>query len=73
MTASNNAAEQGLRYGVIWRKLSHGSQSETGERFTERVMTVSMTLKLWAKNTFEYFTECFKALIYGTSSPPHIF
>jgi len=67
---TNNAAEQGLRHGVIWRKLSHGSQSEMGERFTERVMTVAMTLKLWAKNSFEYFTECFKALIYGTSSPP---
>ncbi len=67
---TNNAAEQGLRHGVIWRKLSHGSQSDTGERFTERVMTVAMTLKLWAKNSFEYFTECFRALIYGTSSPP---
>lgn len=67
---TNNAAEQGLRHGVIWRKLSYGSQSETGERFVERVMTVAMTLKLCAKNSLDYFTECFKALIYGTSSPP---
>lgn len=67
---TNNAAEQGLRHGVIWRKLSQGSQSEMGERFVERVMTVAMTLKLGARNSFEYFTECFKALIYGTTSPP---
>ena len=60
---TNNAAERSLRFGVIWRKLSYGSQSETGERFVERVMTVAMTLKLRAKNSFEYFTECFKALI----------
>jgi transposase len=67
---TNNLAERGLRHGVIWRKLSHGSQSETGERFVERVMTVAMTLKLRAKNTFEYFTECFRELIRGGQSPP---
>jgi len=67
---TNNVAERSLRFGVIWRKLSYGSQSETGERFVERVMTVAMTLKLRAKNSFEYFTECFKALIRGGQSPP---
>jgi len=67
---TNNAAERSLRFGVIWRKLSYGTQSETGERFVERVMTVAMTLKLQAKNSFEYFTECFKALIRGGQSPP---
>lgn len=67
---TNNAAERSLRFGVIWRKLSYGTQSETGERFVERVMTVAMTLKLQAKNSFNYFTECFKALIHGGQSPP---
>lgn len=67
---TNNVAERGLRHGVIWRKLSHGSQSEIGERFVERVMTVAMTLKLQAKNTFEYFTDCFRAFIRGGQSPP---
>ena len=67
---TNNAAERSLRYGVTWRKLSYGSQSEIGERFVERVMTVAMTLKLRAKNTFEYFTECFKEFIQGRHSPP---
>jgi transposase len=67
---TNNAAERSLRFGVIWRKLSYGSQSEIGERFVERVMTVAMTLKLRVKNTFEYFTECFRAFIRGGQSPP---
>ncbi len=67
---TNNAAEQRLRHGVIWRKLSHGSQSEVGERFVERVMTVAMTLKLLSQNSFEYFTKCFKAFIKGGHSPP---
>lgn len=67
---TNNAAEQGLRHGVIWRKLCYGSQSEVGERFVERVMTVAMTLKLRAKNSFDYFTECFREYIRGRLSPP---
>lgn len=67
---TNNTAERGLRHGVIWRKLSHGSQSEAGERFVERVMTVSMTLKLQAKNTFDYFSKCFNEFIYGGQAPP---
>jgi transposase len=67
---TNNMAERGLRHGVIWRKLSHGSQSEVGERFVERVLTVAMTLKLQAKNSFDYFTNCFREFIYGRHSPP---
>lgn len=67
---TNNAAERGLRHGVIWRKLSYGSQSEAGERFVERVMTVAMTLKLQARNSFDYFTKCFREFIYGGHSPP---
>lgn len=66
---TNNAAEQGLRHGVIWRKLSHGSQSKIGERFVERVMTVAMTLKLQAKNTFDYFSQCFHSYIFGEKAP----
>ena len=67
---TNNAAERGLRHGVIWRKLSYGSQSDIGEKFVERVMTVAGTLKLRAKNSFEYFTDCFKAYIHGAQAPP---
>lgn len=67
---TNNAAERSLRFGVIWRKLSHGSKSEKGERFVERVKTVAMTLRLRAKNTFQYFMDCFRTFIRGGRSPP---
>lgn len=67
---TNNVAERGLRHKVIWRKLSFGSQSEVGERFVERVMTVAATLKQQAKNSFEYFTKCFREYIRGGQSPP---
>ena len=67
---TNNLAERGLRHGVIWRRVSHGSQSEVGERFVERIMTVAMTLKQRARNSFDYLTDCFKAFIRGGQSPP---
>lgn len=67
---TNNLAEQALRHGVIWRKLSYGTQSEEGERFVERVMTIAMTLKKRAQNSFEYFTSCFQAFIFGEHPPP---
>jgi Transposase IS66 family len=40
---TNNHAERGLRGAVIYRKLSHGSQSERGERTIERLLSASIT------------------------------
>lgn len=41
VTPTNNAAERALRGPVIHRKLSHGNQSDDGERFTERSLSAS--------------------------------
>ena len=67
---TNNEAERGLRHAVIWRKLSFGTQSEIGERFVERIMTVALTLKKRAHNSFDYLTDCFKSFVYGAQAPP---
>jgi transposase len=67
---TNNDAERGLRHAVIWRKLSFGTQSEIGERFVERIMTVALTLKMRAHNSFEYLTACFRSFIHGAQAPP---
>jgi len=40
---TNNCAERGLRGAVIYRKLSLGSQSDTGERTIERLLSASQT------------------------------
>lgn len=58
---TNNLAERGLRPTVIVRKISGGSQSEWGLRFTERVMSIVFTLKQRAQNVFKYFVDCFEA------------
>ena len=46
VTPTNNAAERALRGPVIHRKLSHGNQSNDGERFTERSLSASVTCRL---------------------------
>ena len=66
---TNNEAERGLRPAVIWRKLSFGTQSEIGEKFVERIMSIAMTLKKRALNSFEYLTDCFKSFINGGQAP----
>jgi transposase len=45
---TNNAAERSLRGPVIYRRLSHGTQSENGERFIERILSASVTCRLHA-------------------------
>ena len=40
---TNNAAERALRPAVLWRKGSYGTQSDSGSRFVERMLTVSAT------------------------------
>ncbi len=40
---TNNRAERALRHPVIWRRSSHGTQSDAGSRFVERMLTVVET------------------------------
>lgn len=42
---TNNHAERELRAFVLWRKKSFGTQSDSGDRFAERLMTVSHSLR----------------------------
>lgn len=52
---TNNPAESALRPSVQWRKLCFGNQSEAGERFTERILTVTRTCQLRGINPFHFF------------------
>src|SRR5206468_3551251 len=58
---TNNAAERALRGPVIHRKLSHGNQSEQGERFTERALSASLTCRLQGRSLFNYLTDLLTA------------
>lgn len=55
---TNNLAEQALRTGVIWRKKCFGSQSDWGERFVERMLSVRATTHKQGLNFLNYLREC---------------
>lgn len=58
---TNNASERALRHGVIWRKLSFGTQSAAGSRFVETMLTVVETCRQQNRNVFEYLSSAVAA------------
>ena len=66
---TNNSAERSLRGPVIYRRLSRGSQSDDGERFIERALSVSVTCRLQARSMFAYVRELLGAHIRGDPLP----
>ena len=66
---TNNLGERQVRHGVIWRKICFGTQSESGSRFAERIMTVVRTLKQQNRNVLDYLTEACDAANWGRPAP----
>jgi transposase len=66
---TNNHAERELRAFVLWRKKSFGSQSDRGERFAERVMTVVHTARKAGKNVLEFLIACCTARAHSATPP----
>ena len=66
---TNNVAERMIRPYVLWRKMSFGTQSERGNLFVERMMTVSTTCKQQKRNVLDYVTEAIRAWLHGEAPP----
>jgi transposase len=66
---TNNAAERSLRGPVIHRKLSHGTQSDDGERFIERALSASVTCRLQKRSLYTYLTQLLTAHARGDPLP----
>jgi transposase len=66
---TNNAAERAIRPAVQWRKISFGNQSSEGERFTERILTVTRTCQLRQRNPFLFLTHLMTAFFRHESLP----
>jgi len=58
---TNNHAERELRAFVLWRKRSFGTQSQRGNRFAERLMTLVHTARKQRKNVLAFLTACCEA------------
>jgi transposase len=63
---TNNRAERALRFGVLWRKRSLGTQSEKGNRWVERILSFRETCRLKAKATFPVLVDCLKSYFNNT-------
>ncbi len=54
---TNNRAERALRFGVMWRKRSNGTQSDKGNRWVERILSLKETCRLQSKSSFRLLTD----------------
>ena len=70
---TNNAAEQALRHAVIWRKLSFGTQSASGSRFVERLLTVIETCRRQSTNVFSWLVQAVQANLNQQPAPSLLF
>jgi len=66
---TNNHAERELRAFVLWRRRSFGTQSERGNLFAERLMTVAHTARKQNTNVLGFLTACCTAARDGTAAP----
>jgi len=66
---TNNLAEQQIRFYVLWRKNSFGTQSERGNMFVERMMTTTATCKLQNRNRYDYISAAVVAHLKNEPAP----
>ena len=66
---TNNHAELMLRPFVLWRKRCFGTQSDRGDRFAERVMTVAQTARKQGRAILEFLTDTVAAHVVGRPVP----
>ncbi len=63
------AGERSLRHAVIWRKLSFGTQSASGSRFVETMLTVIETCRPQRRNVFSFLTAAVEAHLAHQPTP----
>ena len=66
---TNNGAERAVRHGVLWRKISHGTHSDHGSRFVERILTTIATLRQQQRNILDFLRQACEAQLTGSESP----
>jgi len=66
---TNNISERGIRPAVQWRKTCFGTQSRSGSRFVERILTVVGTCRLQDRPLLSYLRDVLRAADAGGESP----
>ena len=68
---TNNSTEQKIRFVVLDRRVTQGTNSDAGMRFYERIWTVVASCICQGKNIFKFLTQSLKAH-YSNTPPPSI-
>ena len=66
---TNNDAERTVRKWVIWRKTSFGTQTEKGNEFIERILTVVATCRRQNRKVFDYLLTAMTEHLHGKPAP----
>jgi len=67
---TNNRAERALRFGLLWRKRSQGTDSEKGDRWVERVLSLRQTCQVHGRPTYPILVDAIRS--YLTGQPPDL-
>jgi len=62
---TNNHAERTLRYGVLWRKMSKGTQSSKGNQWVERILSFKQTCSIRSLNSFPILVDLMTSYFKG--------
>jgi len=63
--ATNNRAERALRFGVLWRKRSGGTDSVKGNHWVERSLSLRQTCRQRGQSTFTVLVDALTSLFGG--------
>ena len=66
---TNNIAERSIRAYVLWRKGSFGTQSDRGNLFVERIMTVRATCKQQNRNFLQFLIDAIHSNLTSEAPP----
>ncbi|MGH2904551.1 MAG: IS66 family transposase [Solirubrobacteraceae bacterium] len=67
--ATNNRCERAIRHAVLWRKSSLGTQSEAGDRFVERILSIRETCRLNDQPMHDYLIQVHDTRLTGAAVP----
>jgi transposase len=62
---TNNRAERALRFAVMWRKCSSGTESDKGNRWVERTLSLRQTCRQMGQSTFGVLVDAITCFFQG--------
>ena len=63
---TNNRAERALRFAVLWRKCSSGTESDKGNRWVERSLSLRQTCRQKGQSTFRVLVDAVTSFFQGS-------